>query len=152
MPNNEHEEDWDPMEIEGGSPLTVKVTTDAFKVYTQTKNKKKLVCELQKKKLDIKSMVVSSPDSTKGPKPYSRKPCYLKLKSYTKKVDVTVTARKVMITTPLTGWEKADFCNVWVSTDGTGKPPNVTVESIKVVGGADLKGYKKVNYWYKKVK
>ncbi len=92
MPNNEHEEDWDPMEVEGGSPLKVKVT-DAFNVYTQASNKKKLVCELEKKKLDIKSMVVSAPSTKKPPRSYSRNNCDFKLKGYIKKVGVNVGAR-----------------------------------------------------------
>ena len=147
MADNGHDEDWEPMEIEGGSPLRVKVNADTFNVKA---GGKKLVCKLGEGKLDIKRMVVSSPDPKKGPKPYSRKPCDLKLKIYGK-VNVTVTPRNVTIMTPLSGWEKAKFCNVWVSTDGTGQAPNVTVDSITVAKGAPLKGYNKVNYWYKKV-
>lgn len=151
MPDNDngHDEDWEPMEIEGGSPLKVKVNADTFYVDIQAK---KLVCKLRETKLDIKSMVVSSPYPNKGPKPYSRKNCVLNLENYGD-VDVKVLPNKVTITTPLTGWEKADFCNVWVSTGDDGKPPDVSVKSIDVDGEADpLKEYKKVSYWYKKVK
>ena len=151
MPDNDngHDEDWEPMEIEGGSPLKVKVKPDTFRVYTQGSDDKKLVCDLRNTKLDIKRMVVSSLDG--APQFYSRKDCDLKLETYGW-VAVRVAARKVMITTPLTGWKKVDDgkVNLWVSTDDKGEAPNVTVESIDVAGEGPLGGYRKVKYWYKK--
>ena len=132
------------MEIEGGSAVKVKVNADTFKVGTKANDDKKLVCELLEKKADIKSMVVSSRDPSKGPKPYSGKDCDLKLKGYTKKVDVQVSGKnKVTITTPLGGWKKVDGSkvNLWESN---GDAPDV--ESIHVADEGDLKGYNKVNY------
>ncbi len=144
-----HDEDWEPMEIEGGSPFKVKVKPDTFKVYTQGSDDKKLVCELQDTKLDIRRMLVSSLDA--APQFYSRKDCDLKLETYGW-VAVKVNPRKVMITTPLTGWKKVDDgkVNLWVSTDASGEAPNVTVKRIDVAGEDPLDGYRKVKYWYKK--
>ncbi len=154
MPNgdndNGYDEDWEPIEIEGGSPLRVRVKPDAFKVSTQASNKKKLVCELKRTKLDIRGVVVSSPYVTKRPRSYSRRNCDLKLKTYTKKVDVQVAARKVMIATPLRGWKKVagSKFDLWQSTDEKGDAPDV--KSIDVAGEDPLDGYRKVKYWYKK--